>query len=341
MASTALAAASPVETSLATPGAVALRRLAHLLATHTPHDGGFPLRLPGTHAIRFSRMSSDPMYATVGPCVCVVAQGAKAVMLGSDVFEYDAARMLVFAVDLPVSGQVTRASRTEPYLCFRLDLDSARIAELAMRVFPNDVPRAADNRGLYVGRATDGIVEAITRLLEFMAHPDDAELLGPLVVDEIIIRLLRTPIGTRVAQIGQPKSGVPRIAAAVSWIRAHFAQPVTVEEMAAAVHMSASSFHQRFKAVTSLSPLQYQKILRLHEARRLMLFQGMDATAACHRVGYLSASQFSREYSRVFGSAPIKDIARLREEGFAGASTASERSRVSHAVGASRQPASP
>ena len=136
-------------------------------------------------------------------------------------------------------------------------------------------------------------------------------------IDEILIRLLRTPIGTRVAQIGHTKSGVQRIAEAVTWIRTHFAQPVTVEEMAASVHMSASSFHQRFKAVTTMSPLQYQKVLRLHEARRLMLFQTMDASAACHRVGYLSASQFSREYARFFGSAPIKDIARLREEGFA------------------------
>ena len=260
------------------------------------------------------------MYATVGPSLCIVAQGAKAIMLGSDVLEYDAARMLVFAVDLPVSGQVTRASRKDPYLCFRLDLDPARVAELAARVYPHGVPKAGDNRGLYVGRATDAIVEAVTRLLELMAHPEDADLLGPLVVDEILIRLLRTPIGSRVAQIGQPASGVQRMAEAVTWIRAHFAQPVTVEEMAASVHMSASSFHQRFKAVTSMSPLQYQKVLRLHEARRLMLFQGMDASDACRRVGYLSASQFSREYGRFFGNAPTKDIARLRDEGFAPAS---------------------
>ncbi len=129
-----------------------------------------------------------------------------------------------------------------------------------------------------------------------MGRPEDADLIGPLVVDEILIRLLRTPIGTRVAQIGVPKSGVHRVAKAVSWIRTHFAQPITVEEMAASAHMSASSFHQRFKAVTSMSPLQYQKALRLHEARRLMLFHKVDATDACHRVGYLSPSQFSREY---------------------------------------------
>ena len=192
---------------------------------------------------------------------------------------------------------MTRASRKDPYLGFTLDLDPARVAELAARVYPRGVPKASDNRGLYVGRSTDDIVDAVTRLLDLMARPEDADLLGPLVVDEILIRLLRTPIGNRVAQIGHTKSGVQRIAEAVTWIRAHFAQPVTVEEMAASVHMSASSFHQRFKAVTSMSPLQYQKVLRLHEARRLMLFQNMDASDACHRVGYLSPSQFSREYS--------------------------------------------
>jgi AraC-like DNA-binding protein len=208
-----------------------------------------------------------------------------------------------------------------PYLGFTLELDPARVAELAGRVFPRGVPKAADNRGLYVGRSTDAIVDAVSRLLELMAHPEDVDLLGPLVVDEIVIRLLRTSVGKRVAQIGQSKSGVQRVAEAASWIRSHFDQPVTVDEMAASVHMGASSFHQRFKAVTSMSPLQYQKVLRLHEARRLMLFQRMDATDACRRVGYLSASQFSREYARFFGSAPTKDVGRLREQGF-GASEA-------------------
>ncbi len=262
-------------------------------------------------------MTSVPVHLTMSPSLCIVAQGAKVVMLGSEVLEYDPARMLVFAVDLPVSGQVTRASQRDPFLGFRLDLDPARVAELAARVFPNGVPKPPDNRGLYVGRATDAMIEAVTRLLDLMGRAEDADLLGPLVVDEILIRLLRTPIGTRVAQIGAPKSGVQRVAEAVSFIRTHFAQPVTVEEMAASVHMSASSFHQRFKAVTSMSPLQFQKVLRLNEARRLMLFERMDASDACQRVGYLSASQFTREYGRFFGSAPTRDVARLREEGFA------------------------
>ena len=203
------------------------------------------------------------------------------------------------------------------YLGFTLDIDPARVRELAARVYPRSVPKASDNRGLYVGRSTDDIVDAVTRLLDLMVQPEDADLLGPLVVDEILIRLLRTPLGSRIAQIGHTRSGVQRMADAVTWIRTHFAQPVTVEEMAASVHMTASSFHQRFKAVTSISPLQYQKVLRLHEARRLMLFQRMDANDACRRVGYLSPSQFSREYARYFGSAPMKDIGRLRTDGIA------------------------
>ena len=152
-----------------------------------------------------------------------------------------------------------------------------------------------------------------TRLVECLAQPGDAELLAPLVVDEIVIRLLRSPIGVRVAQIGFAESSVYRVAKAIAWLRANFSQPMQVEDLAGLVHMSVSSFHEHFKAVTSMSPLHYQKVLRLQEARRLMLSTVMDAGAASQRVGYLSASQFSREYSRFFGSAPTKDIARLRQ----------------------------
>ncbi|MET0556214.1 MAG: AraC family transcriptional regulator [Vicinamibacteria bacterium] len=305
---------------VATPAALAWRGLARLIERHAPQDGVFPLPLPGIYALRRSKVTPEPVHATLGPSVCIVAQGAKVAMLGSEVFEYDASRMLVFAVDLPITGQVTRASRREPFLGVKLDLDPARVAELSARVFPRGVPKPSDTRGLYVADATDEIVDAVSRLLKLMAPAEDAGLLGPLVVDEILIRLLRSPIGARVAEIGRPASGVHRVAEAVAWIRSHFAQPVTVEEMAASVRMSASSFHQRFKAVTSMSPLQYQKVLRLHEARRLMLFQRMDAGDACRRVGYLSPSQFTREYGRFFGDAPTRDVARLLAEGFAYAS---------------------
>jgi AraC-like DNA-binding protein len=303
--------------SAAGPGPVHAE-LAALLALHAPRDGRFELRLPGTYVIRFSHPTPVPMQATLRPMLCIVAQGTKVVMLGREVFEYDANRMLVFSVDLPVGGQVRRASPAEPYLCLRLDLDPYRVADLALRVFPDGAPKATEARGLYVASAGSGIVDAATRLLQLMADPDDAALLGPLVVDEILLRLLRSPVGGRVAQIGYADSAVQRIALAVSEIRARFAEPLKVQALARMVHMSLSSFHEHFKAVTSMSPLQYQKLLRLQEARRLMLAGHLDAKVAAREVGYVSPSQFSREYARHFGSAPSRDIARLREENATG-----------------------
>jgi AraC-like DNA-binding protein len=249
--------------------------------------------------------------------LCIVAQGAKSVTLGPEVYEYDASRMLIFSVDMPVAARVTRASRFEPYLGLRLDLDPQKIAELLLKVYPNGLVQVQASRGVYSCQANASIVNAATRLIELMAQPEDGELLAPLVVDEILIRLLRSPAGGRVAQIGLTDSSTQRIANAVTWLRSNFSQPMRVEELARLAHMSVSSFHQHFKSVTSMSPLHYQKVLRLQEARRLMLSAMMDAGTASRQVGYLSASQFSRDYSRLFGSAPIKDIGRLREQGLA------------------------
>src|SRR4249919_1516229 len=162
------------ERSLEGPSELALRRFANLVARYAPHDGAFPLRLPATFVVRLSHMTTEPMYATMRPAVCIVAQGAKVVMVGRDVLEYDPAHVLVLAVDLPLSSQVIRASRKEPYLGFILDLDPAHVAELTTRVYPRGVPKASDARGLYVGQSTDGIVDAVARLLDLMAAPDDA-----------------------------------------------------------------------------------------------------------------------------------------------------------------------
>ncbi len=296
-----------------------LVRLAGLIRAHTPHDGSFELRIPGVHAIRASRTNTELVHAVAQPALCMVAQGAKRVMLGQEVYEYDASRMIIYSVDLPVAAQVTRASHSGPFLCFRLDLDPHKIAELILKVHPHGLPRVQENRAVCITQANASIFNAAIRLIELMAQPGDAELLAPLVIEEILIRLLRSPVGVRVAQIGLEDSGVHGVAKAVSWLRANFSQPVKVEELAELAHMSVSSFHQHFKSVTSMSPLQYQKVLRLQEARRLMLSTMTDATAASRNVGYLSASQFSREYGRFFGSAPTKDIARLREQGFTAA----------------------
>lgn len=288
--------------------------LAHQLAAYAPRDGGFELGYPGTFAVRFSHPSSHPMHATLRPMLCLVAQGAKTIMLGEQAFDYDAARMLIFSVDLPVSGQVMRATPAEPYLCFRLDLDPFRIAELSLKVFPNGVPKADNLLGLHVTDVDGHIVDAATKLVALSSQPVDAPLLGPLLVDEILIRLLRSPIGARVAQIGCNDSSLRHIAGVVAEIRKHLARPLKIDALARMAHMSVSSFHQHFKTVTSMSPLQYQKALRLEEAKRLMLVQGLEAKVASDHVGYESASQFTREYARHFGSAPKRHIARLQSE---------------------------
>jgi AraC-like DNA-binding protein len=235
-----------------------------LIGAYAPHDGRFALRIPGVYAIRASRPNTELVHTVWQPGLCIVAQGAKRVMLGQSVYEYG-------------------------------------------------VPRAQEVCAMYVGQTDAQIVNAATRLVELVAQPGDAELLAPLVIDEIIIRLLRSPGGARVAQLGLAESRVHKVAKALAWLRAHFAEPMTVAALAKAVHLSASAFHQHFKAVTSMSPLQFQKVLRLQEARRLMLSMMMDVSTASQRVGYFSVSQFSREYNRFFGSSPTKDVARVRD----------------------------
>lgn len=299
-------------------------KLAKLIRAYCPHDGRFDLPAGGAHVVRYSRISKELIHSTPRPILCIVAQGAKTVMLGSEVLQYDASRMLVVSVDLPVAGQVTKASPAEPYLSLVLDLNPQRIADLLLKVFPHGLPRAAattaaENRGMYLGQADANIINAATRLIELMAQPEEAALLAPLVIDEILIRLLRSPVGARVGQIGLAESSVHRVGKAIEWLRANYAQPMKVEDLAELANMSLSSFHQHFKSVTSMSPLHYQKVLRLQEARRLMLATMMDAGDASRRVGYVSASQFSREYARFFGSAPTRDVARLMEQGFTAA----------------------
>jgi len=289
-------------------------KLARLISAYAPHDGSFDLSIPGAHTSRYSRVNGGCVHALSVPSACIVAQGAKTVIVGDEIFEYDASRMIVFSVALPVAAQITQASQSEPYLALRLDLDQHKIAELVLKVYPHGLPPVQERSAVYVTPADASVVNAATRLMECLAHPGDSALISPLVMDEILIRLLSSPIGVRVAQMGFAESSVHRVAKAISWLRANFSQPMKVDDLAELVHMSVSSFHEHFKSVTSMSPLHYQKVLRLQEARRLMLSTMMDAGTASQHVGYLSASQFSREYSRFFGSAPVKDIARLRQE---------------------------
>jgi len=291
-----------------------LAKLARLLSAHAPYDGTFELRIPGVHVSKASRTQKEMHHAVVRPGLCMVAQGAKRILLGKEVYEYDASRMLVYSVDVPVTAQVTAASFETPYLGLRLDIDPGRIAELTAKVYPHGLPKREDGHAICVDQIDAPVINAVVRLMTLASQPGDSELLAPLVMDEILIRLLKSSLGLRLAMIGQEESKIHRISKAVSWVRTNFDQPLDVERLAMLVHMSTSSFHQHFKAVTDMSPLQYQKALRLQEARRLMLLAKLDAGAAGRRVGYQSVSQFTREYGRYFGNAPTKDIAGLLQK---------------------------
>jgi AraC-like DNA-binding protein len=302
--------------SLSAPEALVRERarLVRHLLVHAPYDGRFELRTPGAWAIRTSQPYKERVHGVHRATLCIVAQGAKRVYLGQEAFDYDGARMLVATVDVPVAAEIIEASPAEPFLCLTLDLDPRRIAELVLKVYPEGPPPVRKDRAVYLCDTDPDILDATCRLLTILARPEDPEPLASLVKDELLVRLLRSPVGPRVAQAGQDDSHLQRVSRAVSWVQANFDQPLDVERLALMVHMSPSSFHQHFKAVTSMSPLQFQKALRLQEARRLMLARRLDAGSAGRQVGYLSASQFSREYGRYFGVAPSRDLARLAEE---------------------------
>ncbi|WP_379131074.1 AraC family transcriptional regulator N-terminal domain-containing protein [Paenibacillus sp. sgz500958] len=289
-------------------------RLASLIYENTPHDGVFNQHILGLNLSRFSRADSDGLKTVHQPSLLLVAQGAKTVMIGHEVYHFGRMDMFMFPVALPVALKTTQASPAEPFLAIRLDLDSQRIAELVLKIYPQGLPVIRQWKAGYVTGADFGMINAAARLVECLQSPGDAELLAPLVMDEILIRLLRSPIGVQVAEMGLTDSGVQRIAKVITWLRDNYAQEMKVADLAELAHMSESSFREHFKSLTSMSPVQYQKALRLHEARRLMLSRQMDATSASQMVGYVSSSQFSREYSRFFGSPPSRDVANLRQQ---------------------------
>ncbi|MFL6247144.1 MAG: AraC family transcriptional regulator N-terminal domain-containing protein [Thermoanaerobaculia bacterium] len=289
-----------------------------MIATLAPYEGSFELRLPGVHAVRVSHANEELTHYVQRAALAIIAQGAKVAVIADATYGCEAGNLALYSIDVPVASRVTRASAAEPYLVLMLDLDPAKIAELSLKVFPHGVPQVRDVLPLKVAEADRHIIDAATRLLELMARRSDAALLAPLAVDEILIRVLTSPLGSRLAHVGQAGSNVERIASAVASLRADFDRPASVQALAALANMSVTSFHRQFKAVTGMSPLQYQKALRLQEARRLMLTAMLDAGAAGRRVGYASASQFSHEYTRFFGRAPARDVNRLREEGLRG-----------------------
>jgi AraC-like DNA-binding protein len=194
-----------------------------------------------------------------------------------------------------------------------MDLDPREIAELLLKSGMPPAPRKGSARGLYLSRTSDAMLDAVIRLMRLLDTPADAAALAPLAMQEILYRLLKSEEGERLARIGRSESHAHRIARVIGWLKAHFSETLRIERLAGEAHMSVSSLHHHFRAVTAMSPLQYQKQLRLQEARRLLLSEAIDAAAAGHRVGYESPSQFSREYSRLFGAPPSRDLQRLRQ----------------------------
>lgn len=289
-----------------------LARMRDLIRLHAPYDAEFPLRVPGVAVARSTQPNEALVHSVQQPALCIVAQGNKSVYIGPDEYQYDPDHMMVYAVNLPIAFQVTKASVHEPFLTFKLDLAPHRIAELTLKLYPHGLPRIQDQRGVQINEANAAIIQAAVRLLETIGNEQEARWIGPIIVDELLMRLLLSPAGPMVSQLGRVESTTERIAQAIEWIQQHLAEPLTIEALAEQVHMGVSTFHAQFKAVTGLSPLQFQKNLRLQEARRLLVATIMDAGAVGQQVGYTSASQFTREYSRFFGNTPKKDMVRLR-----------------------------
>lgn len=287
------------------------KELVELVARFTPADGVHETAIPQLQLIRASA-PAQRLPAIYEPGICVVVQGRKQATLQGEVYGYDPLNYLIISVTLPTIGRIIEATPDKPYLCVRLGIDPREVGGLVLEAKAPEPRAAGDERGLRVARVSAPLLDAVLRLLRLLATPQDAPVLAPLAVREIYYRVLTGDLGPRLRQLAVADSHSHRIARAVDMLKRRYSEAVRIEEVAEAVHMSPSSLHHHFKLVTAMSPLQYQKQLRLHQARRLMLMDGLDAAAASHRVGYESPSQFSREYRRLFGAPPKAEIQQMR-----------------------------
>jgi len=288
------------------------QELASIIARFAPGEGEHRTPIEGLHLCR-QAAATVWQHGAYRPCFAVVVQGRKTLTVGADTYHYGVGEYILTALDLPVSTQVTNAGSETPYLCFGMALDSERLKELLSRVsIPREAVTAEPVRGLAVNPASPELLDASLRLLRLLDRPEDIPAMAPLIEQEILYRLLTGPNGPRLLQVAMAESQSNRVARAVAWIRGNFSQPLRIEELAERAGMSVSSLHHHFKAVTAMTPIQYQKQLRLHEARRLMIVEQLDVGSAGHRVGYQSPSQFSREYSRLYGLSPLRDVEGMR-----------------------------
>lgn len=287
--------------------------LAGLIKRFAESDGVYPTRIDSLFLGRMSSPEEGASPIIYPPSLCVVAQGSKLLLVGKERYRYDPAHFLLTSVELPAFGQVIEASPQLPFLALSLKMDLSEVAALAMEAdLPPPPAKPNHSPGMVVSKFDTPLLDALIRLVRLLESPQDARVLAPMAIREVMYRLLNGEQGARLRQITAVNSKTNRVARVIAWIKEHYAEPFRIDAIAREACMSASSLHHDFKAVTAMSPLQYQKQLRLQEARRLMLGDGLDATTVSYRVGYESPSQFSREYSRWFGAPPLRDIATLR-----------------------------
>lgn len=266
---------------------------------------------PGIFIARTSRMN-ERFHYVFKPAFCVIAQGSKQVHLGDDIFRYDSGHYLISTVDLPIFSYVAEASAERPYLSVRIDLDAALVASVMMESGIETKKGGASVKAMDVSSIDVDLLDAVVRLVRLLETPDEMKALAPLIIREVIYRLLRGEQGARLSHLLAPGGDTRRISRAVQQLRERFDEPLRIENIARDLGMSVSGFHHHFKSVTAMSPVQFQKQLRLQEARRLMLGEDMDVASAGFRVGYEDPSYFSREYKKLFGAPPQRDIANLR-----------------------------
>jgi AraC-like DNA-binding protein len=308
-----------INAQLAQPEAPMCRRLAELVVKHTSEEGVQDTCIPGLQVFRADHPTSVSS-SVYEPSLCVMAQGSKTLQLGDKEIIYGPLTYMISAVELPVVGCVVDASPETPYLAVKLAIDPQEVAEMVLELGdtlpPLDQQRdcPAASCGLCVAPVDVGILEAMTRLVSLLESPADCRILAPLVRREIIYRALIGEMGWRMRDFVSTDSQAHRISKVIAVLKDRFAEPLRVRDLAEDVNMSESTLFHSFKQVTRMSPVQFQKKLRLHEARRLMLSEGLEAATASYRVGYESPSHFSREYRRMFGAPPRADVIKLRGE---------------------------
>jgi AraC-like DNA-binding protein len=259
-----------------------------------------------------SSQPTENVHSVFKPAFCVIAQGSKQVLLGEELFRYDPGHYLISTVDLPIVSQVVEATKEQPYLSFRLNLDASLVASVMMESGIEIKKSDGRVKAMEVSSIDANMLDAVVRLARLLDTPDEIQVLAPLIIREIVYRLLRGEQGARLSHLLASGGDTRRISKAVEQLRENYDQPLKIENIARELGMSVSGFHHHFKCVTAMSPLQFQKQIRLQEARRLMLGEDLDAASAGLRVGYEDPSYFSREYKKLFGAPPQRDIAKLR-----------------------------